>query len=519
METATCQRCVELLARIAQLEAMVAKQAAVIEAQAAQIAELTERLNRDSSNSSKPPSSDGPGKKAKRSPPTPKSGRSRGGQPGHAKHERPLAPPEEVKEFVECRPTTCRDCGAPLEGDDPTPRRHQVIDIPPVVVDIVEYRLHALHCRCCGAATVGVLPEGVPNGCLGPRVTAIISLLSGAYRLAKRPIGQLLSDLCGLSISLGMICKSQRQTSRLLQPIYQDLRQFVQTQPVHIDETSWRGPSAAAVDMDAAVQADAQEAEQAQKAGVLHDAAADKPTGKRKPRSWLWFVVAPRATVFHIAATRSRAVVRELLGECVAHVVTCDRWTAYRHLPIVQWCWAHLRRDFQAMIDRGNQGEALGESLLAHSNAMFRWWHRVRDGTMTRATFRNYMTALKAEFRNDLLRGAECGCTKTSATCCDLLDHWAWLWTFVSREGVEPTNNAAERAGRHAVLWRKCSGGTDSQGGSGFVERILSVVASCRQQGRHVLEFLTQCHQNALLGIANPNLLPSPSTVSTPLAA
>jgi transposase len=196
-----------------------------------------------------------------------------------------------------------------------------------------------------------------------------------------------------------------------------------------------------------------------------------------------------------------------LLGE-FRFVATCDRWQAYRGLKRLQWCWAHLRRDFQAMIDREGVGKPIGEALLSHSNVLFDWWHRVRDGTLSRGTFQTYVGWLRSAFREDLERGAVCGCAKTAGTCRDLLAHEPWLWTFVGREGIEPTNNTAERAARHAVLWRKSSGGTNSETGSRFVERILSVVATCRQQTRNVLDYLTNCHQAALDAKPIPSLLP-----------
>lgn len=430
--------------------------------------DLTARLGLNSSNSSKPPSTDPPGRKRK--PPVPPSGRSRGGQPGHRRHERPLAPPEHVDEVVECRPPVCAGCDAPLSGDDPEPLRRQVAEIPPLRPHVTEYRLHTLPCRRCGRGTTGTLPSGTPAGSFGPRLAALTGVLSGVYRLGKRPVQQLFQDLFGLAISTGMICKLQSRTARLLTPVYDELCDHVRTQDVHLDETGWR---------------------------------------EAKHRAWLWVVVAPLVTVFHLARSRGRDVVRHLLGPAFAGTATCDRWKAYRHLKRIQWCWAHLRRDFQAMIDRGGPSQPIGEALLGHSDVLFEWWHRVRDGTLSRATFRTYVGWLRCAVRDDLERGTACGCAKTAGTCRDVLAHEPRLWTFARHVGIEPTNNAAERAVRHAVLWRKCSGGTDSTTGSRFVERILSVVATCRQQQRHVLDYLTQCHRSALAGDIIPSLLPS----------
>ena len=325
--------------------------------------ELKARLGLNSSNSSKPPSTDPP--KHKRKPPEPKSGRKRGGQPGHRRHERPLVPPEQVDEVVDCRPPHCEACDAPLSGDDPEPLRRQVAEIPPIQPHVTEYRLHTLTCRHCAGRTTGTLPPGSPAGAFGPRLSAMVGLLSGVYRLGKRPVRQLLADLFGLSISTGMICKLQRRAAALLTPAYDELCQHVRTQNVHLDETGWR---------------------------------------EDKTRAWLWTVVAPWVTIFHIARSRGQDVVVQLLGTAFTKVATCDRWSAYGHLKRIQWCWAHLRRDFQAMIDRGGPGRLIGEALLDHSNHLFHWWHRVRDGTMSRATLQTYVGWLRSDFRDDLNR-------------------------------------------------------------------------------------------------------------------
>ena len=169
----------------------------------------------------------------------------------------------------------------------------------------------------------------------------------------------------------------------------------------------------------------------------------------------------------------------------------------------------HLARDFQAMVDRQNGGAAIGNRLIELSTRMFAWWHRVRDGTLCRSSFQVYISGLRGEVFAALEGGETCGCPKTAATCRDLIAHERKLWAFVWREGIEPTNNAAERALRHAVLWRKGSRGTDSRRSSRFVERVLSVRETCRQHGRGLLEYLTECCQARAEGKAAPSLLPN----------
>jgi transposase len=430
------------------------------------VRQLEEQLGKNSTNSSRPPSSDAPA--VKRAPPKDSSGRSRGGQPGHAFHARPLLPPDRT---IPLKPDTCRRCGHTLQGEDSEPVRHQVIELPVPKADVTEYQLHRLACLCCGTTTCAQLPAGVPTGHSGPRLQATTALLTGGYRLSKRQVETMLADLFGVPLSAGEVCALEQETSQILAPVVEELQAFCRTQPANIDETGWR---------------------------------------EERQRAWLWVVVTNLVTVFHIARSRGSKVVRELLGVEYRHVLTSDRWSAYhgQPLPYRQVCWAHLQRDFQAMVDRHNAASAIGEELLCCAQDLFHWWHRVRDGTLSRATFRSYMSTVRAMTRDALAAGSVCACAKTAATCAELLKVEAALWTFVRVEGIEPTNNAAERAARHAVQWRKTSYGTDSQAGSLFVSRILSVIATCRQQGRHVLGYLTQCCEAALHGDTAPSLLP-----------
>jgi transposase len=203
-----------------------------------EVAELKSRLNQNSTNSSRPPSSDPPS--VKRAPPQPPSGKKRGGQLGHKPHRRALVPPEKVNESFDIRPEVCRSCGQPLFGDDPEPWQHQVAELPPIEPFVTEYRLHRLVCPRCGTRTCGRLPAGVPRGAFGPRLQAVFSLLASAYRLAKEPIQALAFDLFGLSVSTGMICKLERNTSACLEAPVEELRQYVRSQDAGADETSWR---------------------------------------------------------------------------------------------------------------------------------------------------------------------------------------------------------------------------------------------------------------------------------------
>jgi transposase len=192
-----------------------------------------------------------------------------------------------------------------------------------------------------------------------------------------------------------------------------------------------------------------------------------------------------------------------------------DRWSAYTWYPTWrrQLCWAHLVRDIEAMIERGGQSQVIGEALGTQVRQMFHDWHRVRDGTLAHASFASYMRPIRQEVERLLDAGQSCGAPKTEGTCRELLKRRQALWTFVRHAGVEPTNNAAERALRPAVLWRKGSFETHSPEGSRFVEAMMTVVATLKQQHRNVLDYLTGACEAALYGKIAPALLPTPAAI------
>jgi transposase len=434
------------------------------------VRDLEARLKLNSTNSSKPPSSDPIG--LKRKPPAPPGRRKRGGQPGHRKAVRPLVPQEKLRSRRDCKPKACRRCGGALHGVDPKPLVHQVAELPKIEPFVDEYRLHRLRCPDCGVTTCGGVPHGVPTGNFGPYLQAVLSTLAGAYRLSKRQIQQLAKDLFGLSLSTGMISKLERQSSGVLEAPYNELAAAVHQAPVvNVDETSWR---------------------------------------QERRKVWLWATVTATATVFTIARNRSAKIAQAVLGTQDGSIAVTDRYSAYDWIEGTsrQVCWSHLRRDFQAMIDRGGPGEPVGKRLLRLSNRLFRWWHRLKDQKTTWKQFRAAMRRLRREVKQTLQEGTRCDCATTAGTCAEILRVEESMWTFARVAGVPPTNNAAERAERHAVIWRRISGGTDSARGSRFVERMLTVVATCRQQERNVLDYLTACFQAARMRQPIPSLLP-----------
>jgi transposase len=451
--------------------ASIAQQQQQIRQLQQQLADTTAKLNTNSSNSSLPPSSDRFHGKRRPPPPPDQPGKKRGGQPGHPRRQRLLVPPEQVRQTIPCKPTACRRCGQPLTGNDPNPLRHQVAELPAVVPDVVEYQLHRLSCPCCHTSTCGAVPPFV-KGHFGPRLEATLALLAGRYRLGLRPVVDLAADMWGLDISAGMVSKLRGRTAEALELPWVQVALYVRGQNVNIDETPWR---------------------------------------EGKTRAYLWAVVTPKACLFRIAQGRTARVAQQMLGARYAGVATCDRLKSYWWIERLQWCWAHLRPDFQAMIDRGQPGQAIGERLLGQSNTLFQLWHQLRAGKLSRARFQEAMKPVREAVRLALQAGLKCRSGPTAGTCKELLSHERWLWTFIDVVGVEPTNNEAERTERHGVLLRKTSGGTDSPQGSRFVERVLTVVDTCRRQGKKVLDYLSRCIESWRHDRDPPCLVPDSS--------
>ena len=379
-----------------------------------------------------------------------------------------MVPPERLAQVVACVPTAC-SCGTALAGVDPTPHPHQVAELPEVRPDVVEYRLHRLVCPVCKKATRAALPPGVLTGAFGPRLLATIALLTGRYRLSKRLTQAALLDLLGLSVSTGMVSKAERRAEAATAGPVTEVAQAIATCPaLNVDETGWR---------------------------------------EARKRAWLWTAVGAGMTLFRIDRSRGADALRRLVGEAIAPVLTSDRFPTYKRVPVRQVCWAHLRRDFQAMIDRAAGGQGVGAKLLALSGRVFDWWRRLGSGVIRRSTLRAYVGWLRPVVRLNLEAGRDGPCKWTAKVCRQLLLIEGSLWTFARVVGVAPDNNAAERALRHGVIWRKTSGGTDSERGSRFVGQMLSVVATCQQRGRRVLSFLTECFRARIEGGAAPSLL------------
>ncbi len=464
--------------RIAELERRLRAALARIEELEAEVRELKARLAQNSQNSSRPPSSDGP--QVVRQPKRTRSGRRPGGQPGHARHEREQLPSDEVDHVQELEPICCGGCrGKRLRKTSEEPLRQQQTELPPPRPVTTECQRHVFECLDCGATTIAELPD-TAQASFGPVLTATVGVMVGQYRHSKRAAQSALEALHGVKLSLGMISKLEHELAAALARPVAEVEELLRQQAIlHGDETGW----------------------------------FEGTKDGRHRRAWLWTFAAPLLAAFRIAFSRGSDVAKEMLGPNFTGILTTDRWSGYNwfDLGLRQLCWSHLTRDFQGFIDRGGIGGELAKELMAERDRMFRWWSQVGDETLTRAEFAERMRPVRRRVRRLLEKIAEQAEGKTAGMAREMLPVEEAFWTFVDVEGVEPTNNFAERCIRHAVMYRKTSFGTQSSAGSRFVERILTVVTTLKLQKRDVLDFLTRAVVAHRTGGAPPSLLPQAS--------
>jgi transposase len=425
----------------------------------ARVAELERRLKRSSWNSSLPPSQDPPA-----APPRPggkRSGRGPGGQPGHEGRHRRLLPPEQVEEVVEHWPERCRSCahvfGEPERIDAAEPWRHQVAELPPIAVRVTEHRLHGVCCPECATRTRAELPRRVPGSPFGPRLQAAVVTLAVRNRVSRRDTTELARELFGVEVSTGSVDTIIQRAGEALAAPHTRLEQRIKSASVvNIDETGW------------------------------------KTAGGNRT---LWGALTSRTAVFRIAAGRHACEARTLLGERFAGIVCSDRWRGYDYLDPSQrqLCWAHLVRDFTAHSEGMAEQAAFGPGGLAIAHDLFAAWDRYQqDGDRAR------LHAETAPLRDKLRRLLEHAARNSPRTkyhrqfAKNLLNRWPALWTFTHTDGVEPTNNHAERGLRGAVIYRKLSLGSQSEQGERTIERLLSASLTCRLRKQSLYDYLTQ---------------------------
>jgi len=443
------------------------------------IAELERKLAlrlQNSTTSSKPPSSDGlAGEQRPRNSRRKKARRKPGGQPGHRGHWRGLAPLSRVDQVIELFPPKCRHCDSRLSRKMPTQgeaRRHQVTELPPIEAHITEYQCQCVVCPECGQATQAELP-GEAQGQFGPQLTALIAYLTVVCRMPRRVVRELLEQVLAIPLSLGSIQNSWEEASEAVAEPCAELEQQLPHEPVvNSDETGYR------------------------------------TSGEKR---WLWALVAANFVFYKIALTRGAEVLVQLLGEVFTGILCSDRCATYLkyHKGTGQFCWAHFKRNILGIqeIGKTTDAERFCRDALALHARLFRLWHRFRDGPgvrygpITREQLIAKSIPLEKKFFALADRYLDSRDKDVANLALALVQHFERFFAFLRHEGVEPTNNVAERALRCAVQWRKISFGSRSAQGEVAVARLLTVTRTCRLQNRAPLVYLVtaiRSHRNAL---------------------
>lgn len=434
------------------------------------VRELEARLGLNSTNSSKPPSSDPPGTMR---PPKKPTGKKRGGQKGHRGHHRKRVAAERVDTVVVHRPEACGHCGHGLaEAEEAKAAHvHQVVELPPIRAEVTEHRMECVRCPKCRKVTRAKLPAEVGGKHFGPRLVGLGSLLMGRYRLSRRETVDLLGKLLDVPApSLGSTEAFTQETSSALKPAYEEVRaEVLRSETAGVDETPW---------------------------------------GFAGKRYWLWVAVTGGAALFHLGPSRGSKELKEFLGSTFNGIIGSDRWCAYQIYERRQLCWAHLIRNFRKLALRGGKAVEFAEHGEAACARVFKLWWSLCEGTLDRAQLGRRIKRIQTRLRHLVREGASSSDKKVAGFCRNLLRLWPSLWTFVE-EVVDLTNNAAERALRSAVLWRKGSFGSQSEAGLRYVERILTFAATCRQRQIHPLEFLALAVSALRSGTTAPQFLPT----------
>ena len=352
--------------------------------------------------------------------------------------------------------------------------RHQQYEFPIIRPIVTEYQIYDGTCNQCNKNHIGKLPHGVSWSMLGPRATAMTANLSGTYRISKQNIVGIYHDIFDFTLSIGMVCKAEKTVSHALAVPVNQAKHFIRS-------------------VDAA--------------GVNSDETGFKEKGKPM---WAWIAASCLVAVFMIRSGRDKQAAKELLGKNFKGILCSDRYSAYQWIPneYRQICWAHLDRDFRKISERSGSSSIIGTDLLTQTNHLFHFWHQFKNGNINREILQKKTKLIRVLIEGLLRQGKRSKNNKTSGTCRNILSYGPALWHFLETDNIEPTNNLAERLLRTIAIWRKTSFGTQSKAGSLYMERIMTVVATCKLQGRNILDYLTQAVKAHIENSGIPSLLP-----------
>ncbi len=441
-----------------------------------QLKEKIAKIERNSQESSKPPSTDNPNEKNKKAKKRNKGKRNPGGQPGHKGTHRELIPVEDVDEVVPLYPETCDRCHKKQQiGEKASvvqePFRWQVTEIPPIEPKVTEYQCFTTRCNC-GHINKTCLPEEVARSNFGPRLAAIVAYLIAVGHLSRRNTEVVCQTLMGVNICLGSIQNLLQEMSEAIEPVDKELQDALPAETVlNADETGWRD-------------------------------------------RWLWVFVASRFIYFRVSVTRGSQALIDVLGTAYGGILCVDRWGAYTkyHKGLMQLCWAHLKRDFNGILKIGevkqsSEAVSFSKKMEKLRKKLMSLWYLFKEGNISRDELiqktKSVRSAIKKHLKNHE-NSQEKSVRTLSRKLLNRVDH---LFTFVFYEGVEPTNNIAERGIRPAVQWRKICFGNRSDNGAVLTSRLLTVTRTCWLQKRNPLEFLVDTITALRANVLVPSLL------------
>jgi transposase len=373
-------------------------------------------------------------------------------------HRKRRRPPERVGRVAPFVPRQCPKCaaGRPAAAgpSDPPPSWHQVAERPPPAARVTEYQGHYRPCPRCGEVNHAAVPEGIRAHSIGPRLSATLAYLAGRHGLSKRGLEEVAAAVFEAPIALGAVANLEAEMSAALAGAHRDALGAVARAGVkNVDETGWK---------------------------------------ERGRKRWLWVAATGTLAAFVISPWRNLKALVRLLGAEFVGVLCSDRGRAYDEWPRTrrQVCWAHLKRNWEKLVERGGQAKVIGQACLDLHRRVFELWHLYRGGGITYRQLDDAMAPLMVALQDLLLTGRRSRDRRLARHCARVLEVSPALWAFLVCAGVEPTNNHAERVLRPAVWWRRRSFGCHSADGCRFVERLLTVVPSLRVQQRSVLAFL-----------------------------
>lgn len=408
---------------------------------------LEEKLNKNSKNSSQPPSKD---RKPNSDHDSSKKKKPRQGI------NRTAIPPEKIDKFVNCVLTNCPGCGSRDLNREEKPETLQQVELPEVKATATQFNRFRYKCACCGNRSTASLPTGIPNSAFGTRLMALVAMLTGAFNLAKRDAISLVKNLFDIEICEGSIINIEERVGNALEEVYLRIHKAV-TQSLtskHFDETSWRN---------------------------------------RGKNGYVWVASTSQAVCFKINASRSKKAFLQFVGTLAPSPVVTDRYAVYNDVSENhQYCLAHLIRDFKKYGERKGFDGQVGVSIEKELRTACRINMKFRKNEISLKSRNHRLRCSRKRLENHLMSGLAIGSDELAKFCERILDDFNKLWTFAKFSDVDPTNNLAERDLRKIVLWRKKSYGTRSDRGQRFVERISSVYATLKREGRNIFDFLKE---------------------------